>query len=162
MKTIPERSVDATLLGKRLCKMEMGEELTYAELSELVPGRRLDGKDRSVLYSAMRYAKAQSGVVVKAIRGVGIKRLADEDIVTLGDYGYQRIRKISKRTTSDILCANYAVLSNEDKLKHNTAISTLGVIQQFTTKKAQESISVAVKQQEARIDFSQTLALFKK
>lgn len=162
MKTIPQISVDAQVLGKFLCTLKMGQEIGYDELNKIVPGRKLQNGDNYVLQTARRYALRESSVVVEIIRGKGIKRLTDAEIAQLATPAIRRIRHTSKRASGKVVCADYEKLSADDKTAFNSGLSVLGTLHHFTSEKAQRIISESAAKALTRLPLDQTLKLFAK
>ncbi len=162
MKTIPQISVDALTLGKRFCKLTIGEEMSYDEINSIVPGRDVQNGGRGILCTARNYAQREASVVVEVVHGKGIKRLGDGEISELAEAVVPKLRKICSRTARKISCADYDKLNPGAKTKYNAGLSVLGVIQQFTTEKARAKISEAVNSVSARLSFDQTIESTKK
>lgn len=147
-----QTSADTIIVAKRLLKLEPGEILTIEEANRLVPGRKLFGNSRHVLTSAIRYVLKNDGVVIASVRSVGVKRMQNDDIPSLGDAAIHHIRRTSKRTASKIVRgSNYDSMSNPSKQKFNQTLSVLGALRQFTAPKALTAVSDAVNKSGSRL-----------
>lgn len=162
MKTIPTISVDSLTLGKRFCKLAVEEEMTYEAINALLPGRDVQNGDRYILQTALKYALRESGIVIEVMHGKGVKRLNDSEIASLSDSAIPKIRKVASRIIRKVTCADYEKLNGDDKTKYNAGLSVLGVIQQFTSQKACDTISKGVAAVSNRLSFEQTVESTKK
>ena len=126
-KAIPELSIDARHLQERLEKLAPGEEITWGALSEVI-GRDVRGAAKGPLETARRRAQKESEIVVAAVRGVGLKRLDNAAIVTTGQSIFGTIGRAARRGVKRILCADFAELTNEQRIKHNSYVSGLGAV----------------------------------
>ena len=124
-----KNAVDIDALKIRLCKMQIGEVITYDQISEVI-GRniRKDGK-RGIAYQAMNQLLSEQRFVFGTIRNVGFKRLnADETVESTKD-GMTRIRKISRKQVKRLSAVDYGSIStNALKVQHNASISLYGAI----------------------------------
>lgn len=162
MKATFQTSVDAVVLGKRLCQLKSGEEVSYADLESLVPGRNLRGKDRYILYSATKVALKESNMVVACVSGKGMKRLTNEEIADLPTSALSHVRRTLKRTSRKVLCSDYDKLNAEGKEKFNSSMSVMGAILQFTSQKSMNAIGERVKTAVNRLPVEETVGLFLK
>lgn len=127
-KTIPNWSVDASMLYDRLKKAAIGETVTYADLSAII-GRNVQGSARHLVYSAINKALREDHMVFEAVMGVGYRRLDDVEIVNCSDNAFVRVRRMARRQSAKLTSvSNFAALPNELKIKHNTNISMLGAL----------------------------------
>lgn len=162
MKAIFQTSVDAVALGKRLCQLKSGEELSYDALESLVPGRNLRGKDRYILYSAARVALKESNIVVSCVSGKGVKRLTNDEIADLPTSAISHVRRTLKRTSRKVICSDYDKLNDEGKQKFNASMSVMGAILQFTSQKSLNAIGERVTTAMNRLPVEETVGLFLK
>lgn len=159
-KSIPELSVDTRLLYQRLIKLQPGEAVTYDELSALI-GADVRVKRRSNLYSAMRKALSDH-VVCSAVIKYGIKRLQDDEIAGLGDGVVDRIHGAAGRAVKKLSCvSDFDALSNDNKVKHNAAMSMVGAIALATKPSRVEKVTAAVRTAQSQLPVAKTLELFK-
>ncbi len=120
-----ELSPDTRLLTDVLLKMGAGEMMTYKQMETLL-SRKIGGSD-STLHSARRRAEKEDGFVFGSVRTIGIKRLADGEIVDLGETGAKALRRSAKRTARKVAnVQNFDALSDELKARHNGALALFG------------------------------------
>lgn len=132
MKTIPEISMETRMLRDKLSALKIGDVITYAELNELI-GADVQDSSRSHLASAIRGLLADKQMVFGTVRGHGVKRLTDVEIVAIGDEVLPRLRRAAKRATRKLLAvADFSALPNDLKLRHNAVVSSLATISFFS------------------------------
>lgn len=160
-KTIAELSVDSNLLFDAISKAEAGQVFTYLELSAIV-GRDVTKEARGNLYTAIRKARNECGIVFATTIKVGIKRLADTEIAAVGDQALHRIHSTAIRTSRKLTCVvDFDAMPNESKVKHNTALSMFGAISQATRPQAVRKISDKVSAAQSALPSAAVLELFK-
>jgi hypothetical protein len=155
-------SVDAVLLSKTLAQLKPGEQVSYDALGALVPGRELLGKHRYLMDTARGIALKEHGIVTGCVSGKGLKRLTNEEIVTLPDATIAHIRRVSKRASRKVLCTDYEALDAAGKQKFNSSLSVMGAIIQFTGSKSLAAVSDKTEKAMARLPVDETLMLFMK
>lgn len=153
-------SVDSVLLAKHLSALKPGEQISYDTLSALVPDRELLGKHRYLLDSARGMVLKDGGIVIGCVSGQGLKRLTNEEIVSLPDATIAHIRRVSKRASRKVLCTDYEKLDAAGKQKFNASLSVLGAIGQFTSQRSLDAVGDRVEKAMARLPIDETLALF--
>ena len=122
-----ELSPDTRLLTDELLKMKPGDDLTHKEMSELL-SRNIDGSSAPLL-SARRRAEKEDGFVFGTIRGVGVQRLSDTEIVDLGETGAKGIRRAARRTARRVSnVKDFDAMPAEIKARHNGALALFGGI----------------------------------
>lgn len=159
-RAIAERSAEANILIKRLKKLAVGELVGYDELSRLISGD-VQGKHRYLLDTARRAMLNEDRSVVECVWGEGMKRLEDEAIPAIGTQARGRIHRISKKAAKKMSCADFAKLSNEQKLEWNTNMSLMGALALVTKRSKVLELKAAVKATEDRLPLNKTLELFK-
>lgn len=134
-----QMSADAHSISKHLQSTQIGQTVTYEELSKII-GRDIKKEAKSALYTALKHLQKESRFVFGTIKGEGIKRLDNAEIVSLSDKARNAIRRTARRTVKKIVCADYDKLTNEFKIKHNAAISVFGVMTELTFDKSMRKI----------------------
>lgn len=132
-KTIYDVSIDTLTIQRRLATLAIGETVDYRALSELI-GRDVQRGGRHVLGSAIRRLQRDEHVVLAAVKGVGVQRLNDTQIASVGDGALARVRNIARRTRAALGCVqDFDGLPDAAKIKHNVAASVLGAIAHLST-----------------------------
>lgn len=127
-------SADAKVLSDLMRTMAVGSTLTYEAMSEAL--NRDVTADRGLIYTARGIVQREDRMVFDSVHKKGIKRLADTEIVSLGDRARFRVRRIARRAAQTIVCVNYDTMPREAQVKHNTALSMLAVMQDLVTDKS--------------------------
>jgi hypothetical protein len=156
-----EIAIDTRLLYQRLTQAEVGQTVTYEELSAEV-SRPITGDDHN-LQSALRRAFRDDGMVFSNIMRVGYTRLTDADIVKTSDADIGKLRRASKRAAERLFSVKeFDALPNELKLKHATSASVFGAIAASLKKKGIAQVEAAVRDVGKELPVAETLRLFSK
>lgn len=161
MKASFQASPDTIILAKRIEKSGKGETVSYSDFNALCPGRDFQGKDRHILVAAQKKVQRDLGIVTAAVKGVGIKRLLDSEIVDIPQAVNQRTARASKKAMQKVATVEYENLSEGDKRKYESGMTTLGIVALFSSPKVQKLIDDKVYQSKARLSIEDTLNLFK-
>lgn len=137
-KVIPEASAETMILFARLQKAEVGNLVLYSELSELL-GEPVDGSYGSL--QTARQKAIKEGMVFECIRGEGIKRLADKEIVKCSSGATDKVRRLARRERRKLQCVDIAKL-NGDTGEYLTNISMLGLLTEITKPAKVQAISM--------------------
>ncbi len=159
--SIPELSVDAQVLARRLETVKPSEVITYAELTGLIK-RDVQHEAASVLTSARRVVQREHRAVFAAVIKVGLKRLDPSGIVGFGEAGIQKMHRTARRTARTIACADYDALPNAEKIRFNTTSSLLGAMELATKPARIKALSAAVANAAAKLPTAEVLQLFSK
>lgn len=131
MAVIFELSTDAKTLASILRAAEVGDVIQYAELTHAI-GRDVQGAARSVLETARAIVQREHRMVFDCSRNEGLRRLSDSEIVDLSDGAMDKIRRTAKRTAKKLVCVDYDAMPREKQVKHNAALSMLGVMSELS------------------------------
>jgi hypothetical protein len=156
-KTIPEMSVDTRLIYQHLSKMKVGDTASYSDLGQLI-GRDVQNGARSNLQSAIR-ACLNDGLVFGTIRTQGVKRLADDEMIAIGESALGSIRRKARRSARAMLQADLAKLPVAQRTRHAAVQSALGVVSMFSKEKS--IARIASKNDGAELPIAKTLEMFK-
>lgn len=160
MKPQITMSLDTQMLYERLEKAQIGDLINYEELSAII-GSDVQIKGRGSLQSARKMAMRDKGMVFESVRDIGIKRLADAEIVRSGQAYISRIRRHARRGMRVLVSVqNFEALPNDLKIRHNATASMLGAVAQFSGSAAQKRIEGAVEAAGNKISYAKTLELF--
>lgn len=136
-------SVDTMLIYKKLTSMEIGEFVSYDELSQII-GRSIQ-KHNTFLNSARKKALSHDMMVFDVVRGDGIKRVNDSEKIAIGSNSIKRSRRILNKGLRTIASIdNYDALTKEDQVKHNTAASIIGSLLVASNKKNIKAVEETV------------------
>lgn len=156
LPSISETSTDSKLIYERLIISQPGDVITYQELNDLT-GRNIQ-KHRYLLATARKMAEREKLMQFDAVSKIGIKRLADDEIVTQQSVKpFRQIRSATRRSARALSCAND--ISNESRINKNAALSLLGTIATFVAPSAIEK--VAMQTITAEIGTGKVMEMFK-
>lgn len=124
-------SADAAAIARSFEALQVGETLTYAAISTLV-GR--DARSiRGAIATALQTVQRDKRMVLGTVRKVGYIRLNDGEIIDTYDQTRARIRRQSARAVKRLVCVDYDALPKDKQVKHNAALSMLGVIAELSS-----------------------------
>lgn len=161
MKTIPELSVDAQVLAKRLEQLKVDETVSYAELTALIK-RDVRNGARHVLATARRIVLRDRKMVFECVCKLGVKRLNDSDIASIHEHSIRHIHKTARNTSRKQLCADYEKLTNEEKVKLNSGLSFMGALSIMTTRPKIKQLENRVSEEHGKLPLAKTLEMFSK
>lgn len=155
-------SIETRELYDRLSKLAVGEMVTYEELSKLLGVKSVRASAAAALNYARHMAQRDHRIVTDAVWGVGIKRLSDSEAVAASSGTFSRIRRTAKRGIDRTTAVEFDTLSNEDKIRHNAAVSGLGVLRYLSKPKEIKKLEAAVNaSQTGQLPIGRTLELFR-
>lgn len=155
-----EMSADARLLRQRLAKMQAGDEVSYAELTKEI-GRDVDGAC-SALQSARRSLLNSNQIVFDVVRGVGLRRLTDAEIVDASERDIAHVRRAARRGAKKLLSiGNFDALPNDKQLQHTTRLSVMSMIAHTTSDKQISKVEKAASGRSQELPIAETLAAFR-
>jgi hypothetical protein len=158
-KAIPELSPETRLIFQRLQEVEVGEIVTYKELSELI-GMNTQERGRSHLLSARRKILHEFAILFEAVRGEGVKRLDDSGALEAGQNEVKGLHRKARRGAKKLACADVTKLKKEEKERHAAASTILAFIHRSTSGRAQKIIGESVKEDTSELPFGRTLKVF--
>lgn len=153
-------SLDARLIFELLMKCEVGRTITYEQIGEVVGKERVTSATTG-LYTALRWAE-QEDVVFGSVRGLGYRRLSDEEIATtVGEAGMRRIRRASTRLMGRVARAKDENISEEAKIRRNAAVSMFGVLAHMTKRHSVKKLEENVERHDDQLAVGRVLDLFR-
>jgi hypothetical protein len=120
-------------LVELLCASSPQQVLTYQELSAAA-GRSVLGA-RHLIASAKRICERDHGVVFGTERGVGVKRLAVDEIVNVGNRARAHIRSTARHAHRTIVRGTQGLndLSPDQQRRQNAELTALALIEHVST-----------------------------
>jgi hypothetical protein len=156
-----EISTDTALLYHDLVRIPPGGEITYTALSESM-GREIAGGDPH-LQTALRRALTLDGAVFDNIRGVGYRRLKDEEIVAASTRDTDGIRRKSRRAARKLSAVeDYTALPADVRIEHSAKLSLFGALLAMTKPSAIDNLRTQVATAGRELPFAKTLEAFRK
>lgn len=143
-------SADAKTIAHVLRGAAVGQVVSYVELSRTI-ARNVCKEGRPAMDSARALVQREDRMIFDPVRGEGLKRLADNDIIDLGDKAREHVRRSSRRIVKKLVCVNYDTLSKEKQVQHNTALSMFGVFCELTTDQSAKRLTSSVEAAQAEL-----------
>lgn len=147
-----EMSADARFLKQRLHELTPGASITYAELTALI-GKPVNGST-SALQTAKR-SLLKEGYVFSPIRGEGVQRLTDADVVATDDIS--PLRRHARRVGKRLSTVSYDALSMPQQLAHTAKASIISMVSAVTTETAVSKIEKAAGGRAGELPIGETL-----
>jgi hypothetical protein len=132
-----EMSPDTRFLRQKLRALGQGVEVSYADLGKEI-GKEVGG-GFPALQSAVR-GLLKEGYVFSPIRGVGLRRLTDAEIVSASDGDITSLRRRAKRAAKKLSSVEYQKLTPAQQLAHTAKTSIMGAVASMTTDRAVNAI----------------------
>jgi len=159
-RSIPEISVDAQILARRLQRCEEDELITYDELSTSIGRDVRSPQARHLLKTALRVALRENQFVFGTVSGQGVKRLRNQDIApTEGSTLSRRIQNATRRSAQKLRAVDYGALTRQEQVEYNTAIAICGSLSLLTSSQARITIERQTRQQADALPTAQVLSL---
>lgn len=124
----PKMQLDANsrLVLARLQTAGQGETITYDELSSIIEA---DVRENYHCMATARKHLRQDGMVFRSVRGVGIRRLTDEEVATgCGEEARRSAGRRIKNGMKDLQACNVEALSEDARKKRNLDLSVSGAV----------------------------------
>ena len=132
-RTIGRASVESQELFKFLETTAPSQVITYVELSNAA---KINVQTTpNVLATARRMMQREHKTAFGTVRGVGIKRLTDEEIPDEASDTVKRAQNVAKKGKKLLGCANYESLSPEAKIRHTPTSTVLSFMEQAGRRK---------------------------
>lgn len=156
-RPIFRQSLETQNVVKLLSDDNHDDLFTYDEISKAI-GSDVAGHP-GCLVTARRTVQREKQVVFETVRGVGIKRCSDADIVNGRAKDIAGIRGIARRGMKKIACVkNYDALPGDVKQRHNVYASGLALLHHATTNSAQAKIEQKVVQSKLKLPVAEAIA----
>lgn len=129
-----QMSADARLLYQHIKSANVGDVLTYKVLSGVI-SRDVNG-GTAALRTAMRRCQNDHEIVFAAVRGEGIKRLSDVEIVDEAAATTAAVRRKANRGAGRLMLVNdFDALPERQKQQHMARASILASVAHLTGEK---------------------------
>jgi len=158
MQIVKDRKFETQAIIKRLLDAKVGEDITYGELSRLT-GMKITSTS-GVLQSAKRIILNEDRRAFDSVRGIGIKRMADEEIATC-DKDIRKARRHAKRSVKKLSCVeNFTGMSNHAQISHVIKSSFFGAVAYMANKGKLQQIATAASGRSSELPVKETLQAF--
>jgi hypothetical protein len=160
-KAIPELSVDTQTIERLLLAVDVSATIEYAVMSAAI-GRDVQGDARHIMESARRRVLRDQRMVFEPVMDVGLKRLDDVGIVSLGPAYVGRIHRMSKRGAQKLTAVqDFDALPNGLKIEHNVRLAQLGAMRHMTSSRATKTLTGKVGETANKLPLRQCLDAMK-
>jgi hypothetical protein len=152
------RSYETSKLAEVLSKMEPGDMVSYAALSEACS---VDVAGTSYqLRSAREIVSRENNIVTEPVYGQGIRRLTNGEIVNAATKGAMLISRRAKKEGEKLSKSDFAALDDAARRKYATHASVFGAIALMSSNRGVKAIEAAVTGLQRELPIKETLALF--
>jgi len=128
--TVFQMGIDAKIILDALSKLEVGELLTYQQMSALI-GR--DVRQHRHIMAAARKGLMRDSKVFAPVENQGLQRLTDAQKVQVAGDQLRRITRITKKIRATLAAvADFDKLPNDLMVQHNATMSLCGAIGQMS------------------------------
>lgn len=160
-KSVREASADARLLYQRLAKMEIGDFVSYKELSGII-GRNVQKDGYGFMNTARIMAEREDQKAFGVIMNEGLKCLNSSEIINTAAWSIDHIKRASRRTVKKMRCiSDLESLPNDEKIRLNTYASAIGAIAVMTRGSSIKKIEAKVMETHEQLPYVKTLEAFK-
>jgi hypothetical protein len=151
------RSIDTKIIIDKLLTMQIGDTITYQELTDLIK-RDVTKSGRGALRSAVRILLNENGMLFGTVLKTGIKRLTPSEGVGFASDSISRIHREAGRGARRIAAVDYEKLGANDRMKHNATAAVLSAMHESTTSSRVRKIEAAVENKH-KLAVAETLAM---
>ncbi len=155
------QSLESQLVAKALADKNHDPRFTYAELSKIagIPDITLR---RGVIVTARRAARREHRIVFAAVRGVGLKRLTDSEIVASRSQARTTIRNVAKNSKKSLECVVHERLTRDEQTRFAVEDAALGIVAACMSTKGQGAIEQKViENKNCRLEIGDLRSAFK-
>ena len=156
---IQQMSVDAQILIATLKDIAVGEVATYQSLSATIK-RNVQTDAYGAMTTARRALQRDHRMIFGTVRGVGLRRLNDGEIVDAGRSHITSMRRTSRRGLKKLACVDWDNLDNASRIKHNASASMLGAVNMITRESSIKKLEAKIEKTKEKLPIASTLALF--
>jgi hypothetical protein len=154
-------SINSRLLYDRLVKVAVGETITYHELGAVIDADVQRGA-YGALDTARNRASRDDGIEFGTLTNVGLRRLADAEIVGTLERTFGHIRRVTRKQQRVLAnVADFASLPADVQTRHNTGLSMMGALRAATAPKTIKVLEARVAMAAAPLALAKTLDAFK-
>lgn len=150
-------SADTRLLRQALAAVQPGARISYADLGRVI-GKTVSGATPS-LNSARNGLVRDEQIVFSVVRGEGLKRLTDAEIVAASAGDLNSIKNKARRAARKITSvSDYGALSSNDQLRHTATLSILTAVAEMTSTRGQKQVQARAQGRASELPIAETLA----
>lgn len=155
------RSNDARVIEDLLATTKVGDLITYESLDKAL-GRDCREFCRGALQGARRRLLRERGFVFDVLMDVGLKRLADGEVVQAASRDGLKIRKASRRASEKLATVDRNAISDKERLSLDIQQARFAVLEMVASPKGAKAIESQVTQSQTTLAMAQALEALKK
>ena len=153
-------SIDVQTLYDLLHKTRTGDVVSYEALHEAI-GRDVREANRYLLLRAIELIRRDHNYVFGTVRRVGVKRLADGEIVGAAAADVASIRRKARKAASKLTCVtDFDALTADERIRHNATVSLFGAVHSMTKRPQVKKLEAAVQSAGRSLPLAKTLEMF--
>lgn len=155
-----QMSADSRLLYQHLKTATVGQTILYTDLSAVI-SKPVSGAS-PCLHTAIRRCQNSHEMVFASVRGVGVKRLTDTEIVDESVSLTAQVRRKAKKAANRLMLVNdFSGLPERQKQQHMARASILASVAHITTERQVDRFITAAAGSSAKeLPVSETLKMF--
>ena len=155
------QSLESQLIAKALADKNHEPIFTYAELSKIAGVPDITTR-RGALVTARRSARREQRIVFSVVRGVGLKRLTDSEIVASRSEKRTKIRNAANDSKKDMVCVVHENLSRDEQTRFAVEDAALSIVSACMSTKGQGAIEQKViENKNCRLEIGDLRSAFK-
>lgn len=153
-----EHSSDSRVLALIFMEQEVGDVVTYEELSKAI--RQDVRTDARPALDRARYLALKEGYVFENSRGVGYVRLDSKQTVKSTERDRRRISRISKTSLEKLSHVDFEELDRDAKQQFLVTSAQMGAISSFASKGTRDKLMSRVNET-SKINLGDAITFFK-
>jgi hypothetical protein len=160
MKIVRDRKFETEVIRRHLSEAKVGDQISFDVLSRLT-GMKITSTS-APFTSARRIVLNEDNIVFDSVRGVGVRRIGDEEISTVhSDKDITRSRRHAKRAVKKLACVeNFASMSNHAQISHVIKSSFFGAVAYMAHKSRLQNVAAAASGRSSELPVKETLKAF--
>lgn len=154
-----QMGADTRFLCQRLAKMQPGDFISYAALGEEI-GRIVVG-GTPALQSARRALLKSDNILFAPVKGEGLRRMNDDNIVDdLGNHRRRARRAARRGVRAGVCVSNFGALDPQRQMAYVTNMSVMAMMAETSSDKSAAKIEMAAAGRSSELPIAQTLKAF--
>lgn len=142
-KAIADASADTTLLISEISRLPRGAEITYADHFTRWMGRQIHNRrDLPTFPTVVKRLRADYGIVLSAIVGVGYKLLTDEQTLK-DDHQIRRATRCASRRKKELATVDTGKLNDQQRLDYVGKVTQAHLVEETSRDKSLKKLVAA-------------------
>jgi|GEM_PF-3778499 len=158
--TIPERSIQTTMLITKLKEHEEGELVKYAALNDYIK-ENVQKEAYSYLRSARNAVLIEDGARWETVLNVGIKRLTPSEALHASSNLPRKIQRTVRREKKKVQRIDFSRLDKEDRNGWNLLSTYASLVSHISKKKTQKVLTEKIRTNNAELPPGMAIDTFK-